>query len=115
MIRKNNDRVITKKEAMRDGPGSVIQKEVVSKEEMCDKARLFTEITLKENCGIGYHVHENEEEVFVITEGKGIYNDNGKEVEVFKGDVMLCKSGEGHAMTNPYKEDLIYTALIILL
>lgn len=114
MFRKNNDRALSKRDAMRDGPGSVLFKEIVSKEEMYDKARLFSEITLKQNCGIGYHTHEDEEEIFVITSGKGIYNDNGNEVEVNKGDVMLCCSGQGHSITNPYEEDLVFNALIVL-
>ena len=114
MLRKDKDRAVTVKEAMREGPGSVIQKAIVSKEEMYDKARLFSTMTLKQNCGIGYHTHENEKEIFVINSGKGIYNDNGTEYEVGAGDVVVCESGEGHCITNKESEDLIFTALIIL-
>lgn len=114
MIIRNNEREISVRESMRQGPGSVELKSIVSKEEMYDKARLYTTMTLKQNCGVGYHTHENEEEIFVINHGKGIYNDNGNEIEVYPGDVLICKENEGHAITNKEPEDLLVTALIIL-
>ena len=69
---------------------------------------------LKENCGIGYHEHEGEEEIFVINEGRAIYNDDGNEYEVGVGDVMICEDGHGHGISNPFKEDCRLTALIVL-
>ena len=55
---------------------------------------------LEEDSAIGYHQHIDDLEIYIITEGTGIYNDNGKEVEVTVNDVMLCNKGEYHGLAS---------------
>ena len=114
MIKKFDERVQSERIEMKGGAGSALLREIVSKSEMYDKCRLFTTITLKENCGIGYHQHENESEIFVVISGQAIYNDNGNEQVVKVGDVMVCASGEGHSIRNEEKDDCSFVALIVL-
>ena len=114
MIIRNSERNVKIREAMREGPGSVIITDVCSRQDLYEKGRLYSSMLLKQNCGVGYHVHENEKEIFLITRGKAIYNDNGTEQEVETGDVMICEDGQGHAITNYDSEDCEVMALIIL-
>ena len=113
MIRKKEECSVEIREAMKGGPGQAVQTSFASKEELLNKARLFGNIHLEPNCGIGYHVHEGESEIFYIANGEAIYNDNGVEKTVKAGDICICKPGEGHSVTTSDTAcDLV--ALIVL-
>lgn len=99
---------------MREGPGQVVITDIASREQMYDKSRTYAQMLLKKDCGIGYHIHENEKEIFLINKGKAIYNDNGTEYEVKEGDVLICEDGEGHGITNYSEEDCEVIAMILL-
>ena len=114
MIKKGNELGVSLREHMRGGDGTVKITDFASKEELYDKARLFGEITLEPGCGIGVHTHEGESELFFLTCGKAIYNDNGTEIEVSAGDVTICKAGEAHGIRNPFGETAKLVALIVL-
>lgn len=114
MIRRADECKFSIREQMRGGPGSVEQTEFVTKEEMYDKARLFGKLILKPGCGIGFHVHENESELFYVAKGTAVYDDNGTEVEISAGDVTICKAGEGHAVVNKTDENVEIIAMIVL-
>ena len=64
---------------MRGGKGDVTITKVVS-EGLCPNARMFATITLPVGASIGYHVHENETELFCFVSGEGKVNDDGREV-----------------------------------
>lgn len=113
MIRKAEECQVELREAMRGGPGTVRLTAFVNKEELHNKGRLFSRITLESGCGIGYHVHEGESEIFYIIQGTALYNDNGTEREVSAGDVTICPPGEGHAITNRGDVTVELAALII--
>jgi mannose-6-phosphate isomerase-like protein (cupin superfamily) len=53
-------------------------------------------------------------EAYVILSGKGLYDDNGTQAEVFPGDVTITLHGEGHSIANNSDEDLELIALIPL-
>jgi quercetin dioxygenase-like cupin family protein len=55
---------------------------------------------LKPGTSIGYHTHENNEEVYVILEGRGIMTVNGQAREVTAGDVILNKPHWSHGLEN---------------
>ena len=67
---------------MRDGPGSVLIKDVCSKDDLYGKGRLFAQMVLKKDCGIGYHEHIGEKEIFLINSGKAIYRDDDMECQL---------------------------------
>ena len=114
MIRKASECTVTVREQMKGGPGAVEQTECVFKEEMYNKARLFGKLVLKPGCGIGYHVHEGESELFYIMSGTVEYNDNGNIVTLTAGDTAVCTDGTGHGVTNNGTETAEMFAVIIL-
>ncbi len=64
------------------------------------KVKAFNHMRLEKDSAIGYHQHIDDLEIYIVTEGKGIYNDNGMEVEVGVNDVMLCNKGEHHGLAS---------------
>lgn len=114
MVRKKEECPVSLRENMRGGNGTVRITDYVSKEELYNKGRLFAEIALDPGCGIGEHVHEGEEEIFVVTKGTVIYNDNGEEKVCTVGDVLICNDGEKHSIRNEGNIPAAVTALIML-
>ncbi len=114
MIRKENQCKIEYREHMRDGDGTVLLTNFVnSPEDLCNKGRLFSKITLNPGCSIGYHVHENDSELFYILKGIAQYNDNGNIVTVSAGDVTICPPGQGHGIANKRDEVVELIAVIV--
>ncbi|MDP4132765.1 MAG: cupin domain-containing protein [Bacillota bacterium] len=113
MIKKSSDLRNEVREHMRDGDGSVLITHLVEKENLYDKSRLFGVIHLDKNCSIGYHVHENDSEIFYVIKGEAIYSDNGVEKSVKSGDVLVCAKGEGHSIKNIKDEQVELVALIV--
>ena len=113
MIKKAADIQTEYRPNMRDGNGTVELTSFATPEELNNKGRLFANITLKPGCGIGYHTHENESELFYVMKGSVLYNDNGVECTLGAGDVMICPAGTGHAVSNN-GEDIAELCAVIL-
>ena len=99
MIKRNgNYEKIIKKE-MRDGTGEVLIEKFWDPEtELKANNRLFAKLTLEPGSSIGFHNHDNEEEVFVITKGVAEVDDNGNKDILYPGDTILTADGAGHSM-----------------
>ena len=82
-------------------------------DELCDNLSLLSTVTLERGATVGVHTHTGEAEIYRIIAGKGLYIDNGEEVEVVQGDVMLCRDGESHGIDNIGSEELTFDAIII--
>ena len=113
MIRKSTELKTEYRENMRGGNGVVEITNFVTPAELNDKGRLFANITLKPGCGIGYHVHENDSEIFYLMKGEALYNDNGTECVLTAGDIMICPAGTGHSVANKGNEDVEICAVIV--
>ena len=113
MIRKAADCKKEYRENMRGGNGTVEITNFATPAELNDKGRLFANITLKPGCSIGYHVHEQDSELFYLMKGEALYSDNGTEYTVSAGDVMVCPAGTGHAIANNSEEDVEICAVIV--
>lgn len=101
-------------ENMAGGKGHTIIKRILNEEQLDGKCGLYAEVILEPGCSLGYHEHHNESETYYIISGSGIYSENGKLKVVKAGDVTFCPDGQGHALTNTEKENLVFMALIIL-
>ncbi len=112
MVTRKNEMPIDVKVAMRGGPGEAALTSLTPA--LPPHTRLFSTITLKPGCGIGYHVHENETELFAFIAGKGRVCDDGEWVEVAAGDSMTTAGGHGHAVENTGESDLVMVAAIVL-
>jgi mannose-6-phosphate isomerase-like protein (cupin superfamily) len=102
------------REHMRGGDGSVNILNLLSKEQLPSKSRLFGLVTLEKGCGIGSHEHNGESEIFYVLSGEGVLDDNGTIRPVKRGDCHVCRSGEYHAIRNESAAPLKFIAAIVL-
>lgn len=113
MIRKTDECKVEIREHMRDGDGQVRIQNFVDSGELYEKGRLFARLTLEPGCSIGFHVHENDSEIFYFLSGTGEYDDNGVKKEVHAGDIAICPAGTGHGIRNIGEDTLSIIALIV--
>lgn len=113
MIKSKNDCVEEIRKNMRGGDGKVSVLNFADEKELYGKGRLFAKLTLKPGCGIGYHVHEKDSEIFYVLKGRALYSDGGDEREVGEGDVLITPAGCGHAVSNRSDGDVEFIALIV--
>ena len=114
LIRRKEDRKKVVKEEVQKGPGHLISLVGVEQDsEMWNRGRMLNENVLEKDCGVGYHVHQGDGEIYVILSGEAEYNDNGTVTTVRAGDVCFTDSGEGHSMKNLRDEPLVLVALVL--
>lgn len=98
---------------MRGGEGTV-RLTALGVEELPAKCRLFSRIELPAGASIGYHIHENETEMFYFLSGKGRVQDGESLIDVQPGDTMFTPGGHGHAVFNTGDEPFVFAACIVL-
>ncbi|HOJ76747.1 MAG TPA: cupin domain-containing protein, partial [Bacillota bacterium] len=114
MLRKELEMLVENREKMRGGDGIIKIKNLFKAEELRGKTRLIAEVTIPVGGSIGYHIHENEEEIYYFISGNGEVDDNGVRKQVSAGDAMLTGEGKGHAVYNTGNTPLILMAIILL-
>ncbi|MDR2019373.1 MAG: cupin domain-containing protein [Treponema sp.] len=112
MVIRRNEMKIEQKEKMRDGEGTVTITHFVDGGSM-QNARMLAELSLPPKASIGCHQHNNETEYFTFVSGTGVVNDNGREIPVKPGDVMVTGSGASHSVKNTGTETLVIHAVIV--
>lgn len=113
MLKKKDAQIIEVRKNMRSGSGEVTIRHYLNKEEINARCRLCAQLVIPPGAGIGLHEHLEEDEVFIIQQGKGMVLDDGKETEVESGDAILTGKGQSHAIRNTANIDLIVTAIIM--
>ena len=78
-----------------------------------EKLKQFSLVEIEPGEQVGYHVHNGDSDSYYIISGKGLYNDNGTEIEVDAGTITFTPSGEGHALKNIGEDKLCFIALVI--
>ena len=101
--------------AMRGGDGMVTLEHIWKQgTEMGSPTRMYSRLLLQPGCSIGWHVHENEEEIFYIVAGQARIDDNGTEIVASVGDSVITRSGEGHSVACEGTEPLEILAIIVM-
>lgn len=113
MIKRNGEFKVDLRKEMRGGNGEVkIEHLWEPGSELKANNRLWARLTLAPACGIGFHTHDEEEEVFYIVSGSAEADDNGVPVKLGAGDTILTGGGHGHAIKNIGADDLVIIAVI---
>ena len=95
------------------GEGKALVRVVLEPDKLNDKGRMFNHIWLEPGSSISYHQHLGETEWYYIIKGHGLFHDNGKDVEVFEGNVCITPDTEYHSLKNIGDETLELIALIL--
>ena len=112
MVRREEEVRIRSVEKAQGGEGTVTFYDWLLPEEAMGHGKVFSKLVVPPGCSIGYHVHQGTFEAYLVLEGEATVNDNGEEIILKKGDMNLCKEGEGHSTTNNTDKDLVLMALI---
>jgi mannose-6-phosphate isomerase-like protein (cupin superfamily) len=113
MIKRDGNYEVIVKEEMRGGEGKVqIEKLWDPETELKANNRLFARLKIDPGCSIGFHNHDDEEEVFVILKGVAEADDNGKIEKLYPGDTILTADGAGHSIKSVGDETLEMLAVI---
>jgi mannose-6-phosphate isomerase-like protein (cupin superfamily) len=102
------------KAQMRGGTGEVEILHLFDREELTGKSRLVAKLTMQQGCSIGFHEHGQEEEIYYILEGEGVFTENGQETIVFPGTATLTGNGSGHSIRNDQEQPLVLMAIVLL-
>ena len=113
MIRRSAEKTVETKKLFNGAGEAEMHKILNGADEMYGKGRVFNHLYLRPGCEIGWHIHHGDGETYYILRGRGLYNDNGTEVEVGPGDVTFVDAEEGHALKNTGDEVLEAIALIL--
>ncbi len=73
---------------------------------------MTTRLELEPGASIGCHLHGDNEEVYFIMSGNGVYCEDGEKHEVKAGDIMLCRMGHSHGLENTGSVALVIGAAI---
>lgn len=113
MVIKSKDTVKSISENPRGGTGIVINNRYLDSNELENNLTGFYLNELEVGSEIGYHIHENEEEIYFVIDGEGIIIDNETRKKIKNGDVIYTKSGDGHGMINTGDRPLKFLAFIV--
>lgn len=89
-----------------EGEGVCKHIEVFSGEEFDTNIRFFNYTILPPGVTIGNHAHGNDEEVYIVLEGEGMYFMDGQEYPVKAGSIMKNNPFGTHGLRNTGNVDL---------
>ncbi len=113
MIKRDGNYEKIIRDKMYGGNGKVLIEKLWDPEiDLKANNRLFAKLTIEPGSTIGFHNHENEEEVFVILKGVAEVDDNGKKEILTPGDTILTANGAGHSIQPIGDETLEVLAVI---
>ncbi|MCL2618445.1 MAG: cupin domain-containing protein [Defluviitaleaceae bacterium] len=95
------------------GKGVAVVSHVMEKTELLANCRLFARIRLDPGCSIGWHTHDQEEEVYYILSGEAVVNDDGVIRTVYPGDSVYTGNGGSHSIENQGSEPMEFLGVIL--
>lgn len=88
------------------GEGVLRHISLFDKVDFSSKLRFINYTILPPRTSIGVHKHGNDEEIYVILDGRGLMIVDGEEKEVSAGDIIINKPYGQHGLMNNSDEDL---------
>lgn len=113
MIIRGNDIETKVLENPRDGRGEMVCLVYESLNEFSGNITMFAVMNLKPDSLVGYHIHEDDMEAYLMLDGTAVVNDNGQEDLLYPGDLLITKKGEGHSIENKTGNDITFLAMIL--
>ena len=89
-----------------DGKGTLQNFEVFSNADFASGLRFMNYTVLPSGTSIGEHTHGNDEEVYIILQGKGSMYLNGTRHDAISGCVFVNEAFGTHALINDGEDDM---------
>ena len=93
------------------GEGEADLYEIWDKSDFVNKVDFICRIVMPPNTSTGYHQHGNDEEIYIILEGKGTMTIEGKEYIIKKGDMIKNPPFGSHGLVNDSNSELDFLVL----
>lgn len=58
------------------------------------------------------HVHDEDEEVYIVVSGRGVYTEDGEDTPIEEKDVLILRRGHSHGMRNTGDTPLVFYAVV---
>ena len=97
----------------RNGIGTILLRTMLGKAVEDSVFSAISVITLPPGTSIGVHIHENNEEAYVIIAGEALYTYEEGEHVMKAGDIALCYKGEKHGIFNNGTTDCIMAGIVV--
>ncbi len=112
MIRKTDQKVV--RQNAHGGKGHIEVYQILSPEELFNRATLYARVVLPPGAGIGGHPHAGESESYYILSGTGMFLDgDGQKKPVGPGTICNIIPGESHGLENTGDVPLEMIALVV--
>ena len=112
MIIRKKDMRTQVRSLMKGGVGEVTVLHFVETDDL-PNIRFVGEMTIPPGASIGDHVHDEETEYYIITDGIGVVPDGGKDHRVGRGDIIVTGGGASHSIRNGGSTPLKIIAFIV--
>ena len=114
MIKRAKDMVKEVKQQVRGGKGSMEIIRLVHPDETFTKhLQTLARVTLSPGSSIGLHPHVDSEEIYYILQGKALFNDNGTEKILERGDAAVTGGGGTHSIEAVGPETLEFIGVVV--
>ena len=93
-------------EEVHGGSGLCRNARVFSDEEIPSQVRFIYYTVMPPKASFGRHRHGNDNEFYIVLEGTGVYTENGVDVPVRAGDIMMNAALAEHGIVNTGETDM---------
>lgn len=114
MIQTAGQLQIRVRENVRGGEGALAFHDFLMAEGSFGAGKLFSRTVVPAGASIGEHKHEGEFEIYYVLSGTVEVLEQGEWVNLNKGDMHLCATGESHALRNSGKDAAEVLMLILV-
>lgn len=114
MISKVENMKRERREVFAGGSGGGYCLHALSPAERIPQSRFqqASRIELDPGTVIGEHIHSNNEEIYWVLYGSGVFQDDGIEMPANPGDMLLTLKGHRHGLRNTGSEPLVFLAVV---
>ena len=106
MIKNYLTAVKQRQESSHGGTGAVDLYEIWGRSDFTSDVDFIDRVVVPPGSKIGFHQHGENEEMYIVLEGKGLMNIEDEEFTVSKGDMILNPAGGRHGLVNNSAENI---------
>ena len=108
---------VKKMQALHEGKGTVLDQQVFSPADFTDLAEgvsawdFIVRLEMPPSSSIGEHRHGANEEIYIIQQGQGLMQLEGKSYKVVAGDIIVNRAFGEHGLMNNSPQPLVLLVL----